>query len=195
MNQMMQAVVDEGTAKRAALGLHLCRRQDRHQLQLSRRLVPRLHRRTGDGCLGRATTTSGRCRWNGQGVTGGSLPATLWHSFMSVAHTNRKYIPQIPGLPLHPNQVAEQQRLSELKRIDPALAQAQIAQATQKKTRSCPIRPAKCSSGWPRPCAAPMDRRRCPPALRRRQRNPARRRPPIAHVRRRPLPTVAPRCR
>ena len=52
--------------------------------------------------------------WNGQGVTGGSLPATIWHSFMSVAHNNIKHIPQIPGLPLHPNQIAEQQRLSEL---------------------------------------------------------------------------------
>ena len=71
-------------------------------------------------------------------MTGGSLPATIWHSFMSVAHNNIKHIPQIPGLPLHPNQVAEQQRLSELKRIDPALAQAQIAQAAQKKTTIMP---------------------------------------------------------
>jgi len=39
---------------------------------------------------------------------------------------------------LHPNQVAEQQRLSELKRVDPALAQAQIAQTTQKKTSIMP---------------------------------------------------------
>jgi len=57
---------------------------------------------------------------------------------MSVAHNNIKYIPQIPGLPLHPNQVAEQQRLSELKRVDPALAQAQIAQVVQKKTSIMP---------------------------------------------------------
>jgi penicillin-binding protein 1A len=56
---------------------------------------------------------------------------------MSVAHNNRP-IPQIMGLPMHPNQVAEQQRLAELKRTDPGLAQAQIAQATQKKTSIMP---------------------------------------------------------
>jgi penicillin-binding protein 1A len=52
---------------------------------------------------------------------------------MSVVHANRN-IPAIPGLPPHPVQVAEQQRLAELKRTDPSLAQAQIAHATQKKS-------------------------------------------------------------
>ena len=56
---------------------------------------------------------------------------------MSVAHTNRN-IPPIQGLPPHPAQVAEQQRLAELKRTDPGLAQAQIAQATQKKSSIMP---------------------------------------------------------
>ena len=74
---------------------------------------------------------------NGQGVTGGSLPATAWHAFMSVAHANRN-IPPIQGLPPHPAQVAEQQRLAELKRTDPGLAQAQIAQATQKRSSIMP---------------------------------------------------------
>ena len=56
---------------------------------------------------------------------------------MSVAHTNRN-IPPIQGLPPHPAQVAEQQRLAELKRTDPGLAQAQIAQATQKRSSIMP---------------------------------------------------------
>jgi penicillin-binding protein 1A len=56
---------------------------------------------------------------------------------MSVAH-NGLQIPQIMGLPLHPNQVAELQRLAELKRTDPGLAQAQMAQASQKKTSIMP---------------------------------------------------------
>ncbi len=56
---------------------------------------------------------------------------------MSVAHANRN-IPPIQGLPPHPAQVAEQQRLAELKRTDPGLAQAQIAQATQKKSSIMP---------------------------------------------------------
>jgi penicillin-binding protein 1A len=135
MNQMMQAVVQEGTAKRAQLDFTY-----------------------SAGKTG--TSTSYRDAWfigftgamvtgvwvghddfrpmhyNG-GVTGGSLPAQAWHNFMSVAHTNRN-IPPIPGLPLHPNQVAEQQRLAELKRTDPGLAQAQIAQSTQKKTSIMP---------------------------------------------------------
>jgi penicillin-binding protein 1A len=135
MNQMMQAVVQEGTAKRAQLDFTY-----------------------SAGKTG--TSTSYRDAWfigftgamvtgvwvghddfrpmhyNG-GVTGGSLPAQAWHNFMSVAHTNRN-IPPIPGLPLHPMQVAEQQRLAELKRTDPGLAQAQIAQSTQKKTSIMP---------------------------------------------------------
>jgi penicillin-binding protein 1A len=70
---------------------------------------------------------------NGQGVTGGSLPTQAWHAFMSVAHTS-KNIPTIPGLQPHPVQVAEQQRLAELKRTDPGLAQAQIVQAQKKSS-------------------------------------------------------------
>ncbi len=56
---------------------------------------------------------------------------------MSVAHANRN-IPPIQGLPPHPAQVAEQQRLADLKRTDPGLAQAQIAQATQKRSSIMP---------------------------------------------------------
>ena len=52
------------------------------------------------------------------GVTGGSLPAIAWKRFMTVAHIDQN-IPQIPGLPLHPNQVAERQRLAMLKRFNP----------------------------------------------------------------------------
>ncbi|MGD9783884.1 MAG: transglycosylase domain-containing protein [Hyphomicrobiaceae bacterium] len=59
-----------------------------------------------------------------RGVTGGSLPAQIWHSFMSVAHTDMN-IPQIPGLPVHPRQAEELQRIAALKRDDPALAAAQ----------------------------------------------------------------------
>jgi penicillin-binding protein 1A len=136
MNQLMQAVVTEGTGKRAALDF-TC-----------------VAGKTG-------TSSSYRVAWfmgftgalvtgvwighddfrpmsfNGSGVTCGSLPAQAWHAFMSVAHIGRN-IPQIAGLPLHPQQIAEQQRLAELKRTDPGLAQAQIAQAEQKKTGLMP---------------------------------------------------------
>ncbi|HJZ43542.1 MAG TPA: PBP1A family penicillin-binding protein [Hyphomicrobiaceae bacterium] len=132
MNLMMQAVVNEGTGKAATLDFT-----------------------TAAGKTG--TSTNYRDAWfvgfTGAlvtgvwvgyddfrpmaNITGGSLPAKAWHAFMSVAHNNRP-IPQIMGLPMHPNQVAEQQRLAELKRTDPGLAQAQVAQATQKKTSIMP---------------------------------------------------------
>ena len=53
MNQMMLAVVTNGTAAKATARLRHGRRQDRHQLELSRRLVRRLHRRAGDRGVGR----------------------------------------------------------------------------------------------------------------------------------------------
>jgi penicillin-binding protein 1A len=48
------------------------------------------------------------------GVTGGHGAAPIWHDLMTVAHTDMN-IPTIPGLPPHPRQIAEQQRLAELK--------------------------------------------------------------------------------
>jgi penicillin-binding protein 1A len=132
MNQMMKAVVDEGTGKRAALDFTYA--------------------------VGKSgTSSSWRDAWfmgftgalvtgiwighddfqSMPGITGGSLPAQTWHNYMSVAHTNRP-IPPIPGLPLHPNQVAEEARLAELRRTDPGLAQAQVIQSTQKKNSIMP---------------------------------------------------------
>ncbi len=52
------------------------------------------------------------------GTTGGHLAAPVWHQYMVAAHTNMD-IPQIPGLPLHPRQVEERQRLAEIQRDDP----------------------------------------------------------------------------
>jgi penicillin-binding protein 1A len=136
MNQMMLAVVSEGTGRRA--------------------ILPFTH------AVGKTGTSSGwrdawfvgftgalvtgvwvghddfRPMWlAGGGVTGGTLPTQAWHSFMSVVHVNRN-IPTIPGLTPHPTQVAEQQRLAELKRTEPGLAKAQIAYATQKKSSIMP---------------------------------------------------------
>jgi penicillin-binding protein 1A len=53
-------------------------------------------------------------------VTGGSLPARTWQQFMVAAHTNYN-IPQIPGVPLHPKQIEEMERIAELKQSDPTL--------------------------------------------------------------------------
>jgi len=48
------------------------------------------------------------------GTTGGHYAGPVWHSFMSVVHTDMN-IPTIPGLKPHPVQVAEQQRLAALR--------------------------------------------------------------------------------
>jgi penicillin-binding protein 1A len=132
MNQMMLAVVNEGTGRRAILDFtHAVGKTGTSSGWRDAWFV---------GFTGALVTgvwvghDDFRPMWlGGQGVTGGSLPSQAWHAFMSVVHTNRN-IPTIPGLTPHPTQVAEQQRLAELKRTDPALAQAQIAHATQKKS-------------------------------------------------------------
>jgi penicillin-binding protein 1A len=130
MNQMLQAVVNEGTGRRAALDFtHAVGKtgtssawRDAWFMGFTGALVAGVWVGHDDF----------RPMWlNGRGVTGGSLPAMAWHAFMSVAHTHRN-IPPIPGLPPHPVQVAEQQRLAELKRTDPSLAQAQIANTTKR---------------------------------------------------------------
>jgi len=132
MNQMMLAVVNEGTGRRAILDFtHAVGKTGTSSGWRDAWFV---------GFTGALVTgvwvghDDFRPMWlGGQGVTGGSLPTQAWHAFMSVVHTNRN-IPTIAGLTPHPAQLAEQQRLAELKRTDPALAQAQIAHATQKKS-------------------------------------------------------------
>ncbi len=52
------------------------------------------------------------------GSTGGHMSAPTWKRYMAAAHTNMD-IPQIPGLPLHPRQIEERQRLAEIHRDDP----------------------------------------------------------------------------
>ncbi len=130
MNQMMQMVVTEGTGKRAQLDFTYTAGK------------------TG-------TSSSYRDAWfvgySGQyvtgvwignddyrpmgNVTGGSIPATVWHGFMSVAHASMD-IPQIPGLPLHPRQVEERQKIEEQKRLQPQIAREMAAaQATGSQRR------------------------------------------------------------
>lgn len=51
-------------------------------------------------------------------VTGGSLPTQTWHDYMAKAHRSMN-IAEIPGLPLHPVQVAERKRLAYLRANNP----------------------------------------------------------------------------
>ena len=136
MNQMLLAVVNEGTGRRAILDFtHVCGKtgtssnwRDAWFLGFTGALVAGVWVGHDDF---RPMSLGGR------GVTGGSLPAQTWKAFMSVVHTNRN-IPTIPGLTPHPAQVAEQQRLAKLKQTDPGLAEAQMAHATQKKSTIMP---------------------------------------------------------
>jgi len=70
------------------------------------------------------------------GTTGGQMAAPLWHAIMSVAHTNMN-IPTIPGLPPHPTQVDEQERIAQLRVNDPNYA-AQEAAGDTKATSLMP---------------------------------------------------------
>ncbi|HJU31377.1 MAG TPA: PBP1A family penicillin-binding protein, partial [Hyphomicrobiaceae bacterium] len=133
MNQMMQAVVTNGTAQKATLDFtNVVGKTGTSSSYRDAWFV---------GFTGALVTGV----WVGYddfrpmpNITGGSLPTQAWHAYMSVAHKNYRVIPPILGIPLHPNQVADQQRLSELKRTDPGLAQAQVAQAAQKPTSLMP---------------------------------------------------------
>jgi penicillin-binding protein 1A len=133
MNTMMRAVVTDGTAKNASLDF----------TQVAGKTGTSSSHRDAwfVGFTGALVTGV----WVGYddfrpmaGITGGSLPAQAWKSYMTVALRNYRSIPPIPGLGMDANQIAEQQRLQELKRTDPALAQAQIAQTTQKQSSLMP---------------------------------------------------------
>jgi len=135
MNFMLQKVVTEGTGQRAALDFT--------------NVVGKTGTSTGPndvwfvGFTGKYVGVV----WLGNddnrpmvsGNTGGQLAAPIWHSFMAVAHTDMN-IPTIPGLQPHPVQVAEQQRIAELRKSDPALAELLegAADASQKSTSLMP---------------------------------------------------------
>lgn len=120
MNWMLQKVVTEGTAGAAALDFT--------------NAVGKTGTSTGpkDVWFVGATGKYVAGVWLGNddnrpmahGNTGGHMAAPLWHSFMSVAHRDMN-IPTLPGLEPHPMQVAEEQRLAELKRTNPAAAAAE----------------------------------------------------------------------
>ena len=131
MNQMLQKVVTEGTGQRATL-------EFTHS-------AGKTGTSTGPrdiwfvGFTGKYVSSV----WFGNddnspmsgGNTGGQLAAPIWQSFMQVAHTDMN-IPTIPGLPPHPTQLAEQQRIADLKQSDPAAAAEQAAVETAQKSTS-----------------------------------------------------------
>ena len=59
-------------------------------------------------------------------VTGGSIPAEAWHDYMSRAHLSPD-IPKLPGLKIHPQQLALMRRLKAQRRRNPSLGAAVTA--------------------------------------------------------------------
>jgi penicillin-binding protein 1A len=133
MNTMMRAVVTDGTARAASLDFTAV---------AGKTGTSSSHRDAWFvGFTGALVTGV----WVGYddfrpmaGVTGGALPSQAWKAYNVIAHQNYRTIPPIPGLGLDANQIAEQQRLQELKRTDPALAQAQLAQAAKPSSSIMP---------------------------------------------------------
>ena len=69
-------------------------------------------------------------------VTGGSFPAQTWHNFMVQAHDTDN-IPAIPGMPLHPLQMAEQERMAAMtQNVGSDIAPAPAAPAESVKDMS-----------------------------------------------------------
>ncbi len=62
------------------------------------------------------------------GVTGGHHAAPIWHNFMAVAHTDMNIKP-IPGLDIHPTQVAEQARIADVRKAEIAAGNVPSAAA------------------------------------------------------------------
>ncbi len=67
-------------------------------------------------------------------VTGGSFPAQTWHNFLMLAHDTDN-IPQIPGVELHPLQVAEQERIALAQQLNP---NAEILAPTPESVKDMP---------------------------------------------------------
>jgi penicillin-binding protein 1A len=68
-------------------------------------------------------------------VTGANIPAMAWKEFMMFAHVTYN-IPKVPGVPVHPAQMAEQQRVAALRQVDATLGRISPAfQRISPKTR------------------------------------------------------------
>jgi penicillin-binding protein 1A len=132
MNQMLQKVVTEGTGQAAALDFtNVAGKTGTSTGPNDVWFVGFTGKYVGGVWLGNDDN-----RPMSSGNTGGHLAAPVWHSLMAVAHTDMN-IPTIPGLLPHPVQIAEAERIAELKRTDPGLAAALDGAAdTTKKSSS-----------------------------------------------------------
>jgi penicillin-binding protein 1A len=127
MNRLMQAVVTDGTGRRAAL--------DNATVAGKTGTSSSYRDAWFMGFTGQYVTGV----WIGNDdfrpmreVTGGNLPAMTWHNFMSIATSNPD-IPTIDGLEPHPAAIEEQKRIAALRQLDP---QGAAAAAESRAPRS-----------------------------------------------------------
>ncbi|MGI9421990.1 MAG: transglycosylase domain-containing protein [Hyphomicrobiaceae bacterium] len=121
MNQMLQTVVTNGTGRRAQLEFtHAAGKTGTSSSYRDAWFMGFTGRYVTGVWVGRDNFKP-VYRSGGRGMTGGSVPASIWQAYMSVAHKSMD-IPTIPGLTPHPIQVAEQQRLAALRAQNPNLA-------------------------------------------------------------------------
>jgi len=127
VNQMLHAVVTSGTGRRAQLPFtHVAGKTGTSSSYRDAWFM---------GFTGKLVTGV----WIGNdnfrptaGVTGGSLPAQTWQAFNSVAHTSMDF-PPIPGLPEHPVQAAERQRLAQMRLNNPDQNEDKTNKTTAEK--------------------------------------------------------------
>lgn len=117
MNQMLRRVVTDGTAQRAELDFtNAAGKTGTSSGPNDVWFVGYTGRYVASVWLGNDNNKP-MARSN----TGGQLAAPIWRDFMAVAHKDMN-IATIPGLAPHPVQIAEQQRIAQLRLTDPQLA-------------------------------------------------------------------------
>ncbi len=121
LNQMLRAVVTEGTAKAAELDFtYVAGKTGTSSAYRDAWFI---------GYTGQYVTGVwfGNDDFKPMGrITGGSLPAQVWKAYNVPAHVSMA-IPQIAGLPLHPVQQEEQNRIALLQKDEPTAESAPSA--------------------------------------------------------------------
>lgn len=125
MNDVMQAVVNEGTGRAAALEMtHAVGKTGTSSSYRDAWFVGYTSQMVTSVWVGNDDYSPMRiipsARFgSAQGVTGGSIPSQIWQKVMTAAHPNQN-IPTLAGLQPHFRLIEEQRRLAEMPRSGPA---------------------------------------------------------------------------
>ncbi len=129
MNWMLTKVTTDGTAKRAQLDFtHVAGKTGTSTGPKDVWFMGYTSKYVASVWLGNDDNSAMR-----SGTTGGGVAAPVWHELMAAAHGTEN-LPTLPGLPAHPVQLAEQQRLAEQRRNQPV-----TQDTTRKHQRVMPV--------------------------------------------------------